>query len=609
MLRPSVSGNCGAASAPREYAWGDLQKMADQTILKQDGMLRAICGADRMCLPAGVFSISQEGILITDARRCIVDVNPAFSRLTGYARNDVLGMTPALLKSGRHGASFYAAMRSALENEGAWRGQVWNRRRDGSVFPAMVAINAIADEAGGIANYVGVFSDISEIKRHEAELDLVAHHDALTGLPNRRLLADRLQQARSRAKRRGKVLAICLLDLDNFKSVNDQHGHEAGDELLVAVANCLRRTLRADDTLARLGGDEFVLLYNDFEHEEECCQALDRALAALSALRASREGRIAVSASVGVTLFPRDEADDEALLRHADQCMYWAKRAGKNRYHVYDPAMDTGLWTPREERRCIAEALERREFILHFQPKINLISREVIGVEGLIRWQHPVRGLLPPGEFLPILVNTQLEVAMGEWVMEAALQQMSAWDAGGLRMKVSVNVSPDHLRQSDFALRLRALLERYPKVPPSDLELEIQEGASLGEAEQAARTLAECLVLGVQFALDDFGTGSSSLTYLRRLLVKSVKIDHSFVRDMLDDPEDHGIVDGVIRMTHALNHDVIAEGVETVRHGDALIKLGCHFGQGYGIARPMPAADLPAWFNDWRAKTIARQGL
>ncbi len=582
--------------------------MADQTIYMQDGLALALCDVNRTCLAAGVFAVSQEAIVITDARRNIVDVNPAFSRITGHSRDEAIGRTPGLLKSGRHASAFYAEMNVALATSGAWRGEIWNQRKCGETYPAMLAINAVTDGEGRIRNYIGMFSDISKIKQHLAELDLVAHYDTLTGLPNRRLLADRMRQARSRAKRGGKLLAVCFLDLDGFKSVNDEYGHEAGDALLVAVARCLQGTLRADDTLARLGGDEFVLLYNDFEHEEECFHALGRALRALSGLKELNGHPVAVSASIGVTLYPRDDGDSEALLKHADQCMYWAKLAGKNRYHVYDPLLDAQIATRREERQCIADALAGNEFILHFQPKINLVNGEVIGVEGLIRWQHPVRGLLPPGDFLPILVNTQLEVELGEWVIEAALCQMAAWDADDLRMKVSVNVSPDHLRQTDFALRLQAMLERHPGVPPENLELEILESASLGDAEHASRTLAQCLALGVQFALDDFGTGSSSLTYLRRLLVQSVKIDRSFVRDMLDDPDDHGMVDGVIRMTHALNHKVIAEGVESVRHGEALIKLGCHFGQGYGIARPMPAAELRGWIDARQAGEQARGG-
>jgi diguanylate cyclase (GGDEF)-like protein/PAS domain S-box-containing protein len=585
----------------------NVVSMADRKIFRQEGLLPVTGSsqfdADRLRLAAEVFAVSQEGIVITDARHGIVDVNPAFTRITGHGRGEVIGKTPALMKSGRHGAVFYDAMKAALRNEGAWRGEIWNRRKCGEIFPASLSISAVVDAAGKARNYVGIFSDISRIKQHLAELDQFAHYDTLTGLPNRRLLADRMAQARSRARRQGKLLGVCYLDLDGFKPVNDEYGHEVGDALLVQVARALQRTLRADDTLARLGGDEFVLLYNDLEHEEECCQALDRVLAAVSALTEVDGRPVAVSASVGVTFFPRDDAGADALLRHADQCMYWAKGAGKSRYHIYDPELDVQIAARQQEQQLVADALERREFVLHFQPKINLVNREVIGAEGLIRWQHPQRGLLLPGDFLPTLANTQLAIALGEWVIEEALRQMSEWHAAGLRMKVSVNVSPDHLRQPDFAQRLRAMLERHPAVPPDSLELEILESASIGEAEHAARTLAECLALGVQFSLDDFGTGSSSLTYLRRLLVQSVKIDHSFVRDMLDDPQDRGIVDGVIRMSHALDHKVIAEGVESARHGEALIKLGCHFGQGYGIARPMPATDLPGWVGDWRAQS------
>jgi diguanylate cyclase (GGDEF)-like protein/PAS domain S-box-containing protein len=557
-------------------------------------------------LAASVFASSQEGILISDAENRIIDVNPAFTRITGFAREEMLGRDPGCLSSGRQDKEFYAAMWAAIETQGGWQGEIWNRRKSGEAYPELLSINAVTDDRGRVRHYVGVFSDITTYKAHEAELDRIAHYDVLTGLPNRRLLGDRLDQAIARARRSGRILAVCYLDLDGFKPINDRYGHDTGDRFLMEIARRLQRVSRGDDTLARLGGDEFVLLWNDIQQDSECIVALDRILAEVAAPMMIDGAQMAVSASIGVTLFPRDNADADSLLRHADQAMYRAKEDGKNRFHLYDPEHDRQVRARRDMLRRLGEALQQREFVLYYQPKVHLTEGTVIGVEALIRWQHPEQGLLAPGEFLDYLAGSELEAAVGEWVIDTALAQVAAWNEAGLDLQVSVNISPDHLQRPDFVERLAGALARHPAVARDQLELEILESAAIGDMDSASRILADCLALGVRFALDDFGTGYSSLTYFRKLPVHTLKIDQAFVRDMLDDPEDLGIVDSVIRLAYVFNRPVIAEGVETLEHGAMLVYLGCYLGQGYGIARPMPAAQVEAWVRHWQGQSAWR---
>lgn len=557
---------------------------------------------EELKLAASVFESSYDGILITDHDNRILDVNPAFCRITGYAREEVLGHSPGLLKSGRQGPEFYARMWHELLATGHWRGEIWNRRKNGEVYAELLSISVLRDERGEIRHFIGVFTDISRIKEHEAELDRIAHYDTLTGIPNRRLLADRLSQAIARAQRSGRALAVCYLDLDGFKPVNDQYGHAAGDALLIEIAHRLRAILRGEDTLARLGGDEFVLLLTDLARAEECQTALDRVLAAASAPVRVGEATVQVSASIGVTLYPRDDSDADTLLRHADQAMYLAKSAGKNRYHFFDLDEDRQLQARRQHLARLAEALAQNEFELHYQPKIDLLDGRVIGAEALLRWRHPEQGLLMPSAFLPVLLGSDLEIAVGDWVIEQVLSQIAAWRRLELDFVVSANISAEHLLHGDFVVRLREALMRHPDVPPDRLELEILETAALADMEKAARVLNACIALGVRFSLDDFGTGYSSLAYFRNLPVEMLKIDQTFVRDMLDDPNDLGIVESVVKLAQAFNRPVIAEGVESLEHGALLIHLGCRLGQGYGIARPMPAAELPEWLARWRTR-------
>ncbi|GAA5182167.1 hypothetical protein GCM10025771_30790 [Niveibacterium umoris] len=555
----------------------------------------------RMRLSASVFAHSYDGIMIVDLEGRIVDTNPAFTRITGYTRDEVVGQNPRILASGRHGTDFYAGMWASLHERDFWQGEIWNRRKTGETYAEKLAISAIRDDEGKLQQYVGISSDITSSKLHEAELDRIAHFDSLTGVPNRRLLADRLERAIAHARRAGKLLAVCYLDLDGFKPVNDLHGHAVGDELLVEITRRLQGQLRGDDTIARIGGDEFAILINDLSEANEVEVALERLLCAVATPVLVQGQELAVSASIGVTLYPTDDVDAEPLLRHADHAMYQAKEAGKNRFFLFDPDRDRKAQTHRLQLMRLREALNENEFVLHYQPKVDLVSGEVVGAEALIRWQHPERGLLMPGEFLASLAGSELQRGVGEWVIDSVLAQIVSWNAEGLALTASANVSAEHLLQPDFADRMQAALARHPAVDPRSLELEILESAALSDMNQAARVLERCRSMGLRVALDDFGTGYSSLTYFRTLPIDVLKIDRSFVCNMLGDKDDRGIVEIVVRLAEAFHCGVVAEGVETQAHGELLVGLGCRVAQGYGIARPMPPEELPSWVRAWQA--------
>jgi diguanylate cyclase (GGDEF)-like protein/PAS domain S-box-containing protein len=559
---------------------------------------------ERQKLAASVFDHAHEGIMITDPRGRIIEVNDTFSELTGYSRAETIGQTTELLKSGHHTPEFYLDMWQAIQKAGYWQGEVWNRKKSGQIFVEQLTISTVRDRQGEVSHFVGIFTDITLIKEHQQRLEHLAHFDALTQLPNRMLLSERMQLAMAQTARSGQTLAVCYLDLDGFKPVNDLYGHSAGDRLLVDVAQRLKACLRGGDTVSRLGGDEFVLLFSGLENVHECDLAIARIIATLTRPFKIDEYSIDISASIGVTLYPQDGADADTLLRHADQAMYAAKQAGRNRYHLFDPENDRRARLHRDELEQISEALAKGEFALYYQPKVDMRLGIVIGAEALIRWHHPTRGLLLPGEFLHVVDGSELAIELGDWVIREALRQLDAWVGEGLDFSVSINIAGDHLQHPGFAQRLGELLAAHPRVPPGRLELEILETAVLEDIGLVAQLFAECRKLGVSFALDDFGTGYSSLTYFRRLPADVLKIDQSFVRDMLEDPEDLAIVEGVIGLTQAFKRKVIAEGVETVEHGLALLLLGCDHAQGYGIARPMPAESLPAWIQNFRCDDL-----
>lgn len=469
-------------------------------------------------------------------------------------------------------------------------------------------------ENGQAVRLTGIFQDISEqkiaqlalknayveLEKSNGMLEHIAHYDALTHLPNRVLLADRMQQAMHQCQRRGNSLAVAFLDLDGFKTVNDMYGHSMGDELLITVAARLRSALREGDTLARIGGDEFVAILSDLEHGKDCEPVLGRLLSAAAEPITLHHVELQVSASIGVTIYPQDGVDAEQLLRHADQAMYLSKQTGKNCFHLFDVAQDAAIKIQRDDLTRIQQALMHREFVLYYQPKVNMRTGVVFGAEALIRWQHPTKGLLTPANFLPAVENHLFSIELGEWVIANALAQMMQWREQGLQLSVSVNVGGLQLQQADFTQRLRKTLEAYPPSLYPMLELEILENSALDDIEQVSQVIQCCQELGIRFALDDFGTGYSSLRYLKRLPAEILKIDQSFVRDMLEDEGDLTIIKGVIGLAAAFHRSVIAEGVETIEHGEKLLSIGCDNAQGYGIARPMPAELIPEWIRQWR---------
>ncbi len=553
-------------------------------------------------LAASVFTHAREGIVITDMHANILDANASYSRITGYPHDELLGNNPRLLKSGRQSPDFYLQLWEKLRVEGFWEGELWNRRKDGEHFAEHLTISAVHNAAGNTQNYVGIATDVTADHEYRRQLEHVAYHDRLTGLPNRVLLADRLDVAMAQCLRHEQVLAVVYLDLDGFKAVNDVHGHETGDRMLIEISNRMKNVLRESDTLSRMGGDEFVAVLTELANVGDCEPILGRLLEAAAEPVGVDGLLLRVSASMGVTVFPVDKVDADQLLRHADQAMYVAKQAGKNRHHFFDIEQETAVKLQREGVEYIRQALDQRELVLHYQPKVNIRTGAVVGAEALIRWQHPQRGLLAPGAFLPMVEGHAMGVVLGEWVISTALDQLSAWNAAGLELSVSVNVGAQQLQHKLFVQRLAQALVAHPDVRPGQLELEILETNALEDVAQISQLMHACLGLGVSFALDDFGTGYSSLTYLKRLPAALLKIDQSFVRDMLTDPDDLAIVQGVIGLAGVFRRAVIAEGVETQAHGAKLLELGCEQVQGYGVARPMPAADFPAWVAQWRTR-------
>ncbi len=571
---------------------------------------------DQLRLSASVFTFSREAITITDTRGNIIDVNEAFTRITGYSREEVLGKNPRMLRSGRHDKAFYAAMWQQLKSQGHWAGEIWNQRKNGEMYPELLTISSVLDKEGKPMHYVGLFADISDQIAYQQALELSAHYDALTGLPNRILLGDRLHQAMAQVQRHHKSLAVAYLDLDGFKAINDNYGHDVGDRFLVALAERMQKALREIDTLARLGGDEFVAVLLDLE-KDNYEPLLNRLLVAAAQAVLVDDLELQASASVGLTFYPQsEEVDPDQLLRQADQAMYQAKLAGKNRFHLFDSEQDRNLRGRYESLDRVRLAIEQDEMVLYYQPKVNLQTGECVGFEGLVRWQHPGQGLLRPHFFLPLIEEHALASALDEWVINAGLRQLDQWRQAGKHYQLSLNVSAYQLQQPDFLNRLRILLAQYPAVDPCQLELEVLETSTLHDLKQISQVICDCHRLGVDFALDDFGTGYASFNFLKQLPVSHLKIDSVFVRDMLNDSDDLTIVDAVLGLARAFRCKVTAEGMETVEHGRYLLQLGCELAQGNAIAHPMPVEDLAGWLAQWQpdsqwhaVRRVSRQNL
>ena len=510
------------------------------------------------------------------------------NRLTPFL---LLSVAAFFLKGMRAGAWWLGAIVAAIV--GGYFVQGTNALVSGlDLVSAVLYLAAMA----GIFYYHESVEVDRQRRRREDELQRLAHYDALTGVPNRVMLADRMAQALARAKRDQGLLAVCYLDLDGFKPINDRHGHAVGDRVLVEVTGRIRDCVREDDTVARLGGDEFVVLLVGLRATEECVGSLQRMLESIHRPIAVDGHVVGLSASIGVALYPEDEEDADTLLRHADQAMYLAKLAGKNRFHLFDPASDRRARSHHQLLQEIRQGLAGGEFELYYQPKLDLAVRRLAGAEALIRWNHPQRGLLLPGEFMRAVENTELEIELGEWVIATAADQLRRWRDAGFRIQVSINISAYHFQAPGFVPRLREQAQRYgPAAGERWLQIEVLETAALEDIVGISALIAACRELGIGFALDDFGSGYSSLTYLSQLDVDTLKIDQSFVRDMQSDKGDHAVVQGIIALARAFDMHCVAEGVESEAIHQALLQMGCETGQGNGIGLPMPAVELARW--------------
>jgi len=578
-----------------------IARLRIANLLERDSMRRElVIKEQQQRLAASVFSHSHDGIIISDADNNIIDVNRSFCRITGYQAVDVLGKNPRFLQSGKQKKAFYQHMWQHLLKENNWTGEFWNKHKDGHLFAIQTSISVIKDLTGNIDHYVAVFSDITLRKTHEQALKKIAYFDELTGLPNRTLLADRMNQSIAQTQRNGKTMAFCFLDLDGFKQVNDRFGHNVGDQLLIEVAKRISACLRKIDTLSRIGGDEFVLLLVDLNAADEFIGSVERILEVLQQVFTIEKHSIAISVSIGVTLFPQNDKDPDTLLRHADQAMYMAKQKGKNQYYLFDLNQDRQLYEQEQSILRVKQGLLDNEFVLYYQPRVNLKNARVLGFEALIRWQHPEKGLLPPAEFLPVIDDTVCMLELSDWVIATAMKQLDQWQKAGKRLSISVNIAPCHLVREDFVAQLKQHIDHYPNVSPEYLELEILETAALDDVIRVSEIMKDCMSLGVDFSLDDFGTGYSSFTYLKNLPAKTLKIDQTFVRDMLVDDDDLSIIIGTMGLAKAFHRDVIAEGVETIEHAKKLLSMGCELAQGYGIARPMPVDKIDAWLQQWQ---------
>ena len=539
-------------------------------------------------LTAKVFDTSGNGMLISDKNNIIVAINPAFSAITGYAPEEIVGKTPKILSSGRHDKAFYHALWQALETQGMWQGEIWDRRKNGEVYAEWLTINTVKNPRGEVTHYIAIFSDITERKAQAERVEYMATHDTLTGLPNRALFSELLNKSLADARRANEHVAVLFLDLDRFKIVNDTLGHGVGDLLLDTVADRLRAATRAGDIVARQGGDEFIIALPRLATQQDAALIADKIGNALNHPCILAGHELHISTSIGIALFPEDGADATTLLKNADAALYRAKAMGRNNFQFFTADMNSNTAERLALENALRRALERQELSLHYQPQVDLPSGRIVGAEALLRWQHPEWGIVSPARFMPIAEESGLINAIGAWVLTEACREAQSWSAPNDYSSVAVNLSAVQLRQLDLVNLVEAALTETG-LAPARLELELTENTIMRDTA-ATRSAFEALhALGVKFAIDDFGTGYSSLTYLRQLPIDKLKIDRSFVADIPQSADASAIAATIVRMGASLGLQTIAEGVETQEQYDWLAHAGCHQAQGYLIAKPMPA--------------------
>lgn len=539
-----------------------------------------------------IFETAKDGLAILDMQSNFLEFNDAYLEMTGFTREELLSKSCIELTIPEDISRSMEALATVKEIGFLKNFEKTCQVKDNKKLTINMALTLLPDKE----RILIISKDISAKKEYENHLEHIAHYDALTGLPNRILNADRLRQAILQANRRDEQIAVLFLDLDGFKEINDMYGHAIGDEFLKTLSIKMKEVLREEDTISRMGGDEFVAILGGLNDTSDAILIIQRLLGTAGNTIQLGDISVQASASIGVTFYPQfEDVDADQLIRQADQAMYEAKQSGKNRFYIFDPEHDRTIRSHHKNIDRIQQALNNNEFELYYQPKINLRTGELLGSEALIRWIHPEKGLIPPLDFLPIIEDHSLVIDVGEWVIHEALNQIQRWKNEGLEISVSVNVGARQLLREDFVSRLKAIIQEHPNVDSSKLEIEILETSALEDISLASDIIQECKTIGIDFSLDDFGTGYSSLSYLKRLPVTSIKIDQTFVRDILTDYSDLAIVEGVINLASAFERKVIAEGIETKEVEQKLISLGCEFGQGFSIAHPMPAKQMSQW--------------
>lgn len=582
--------------APKDAGVGEVAQLS-RSIHTMVGKLTAEIrerklAQDELRLNAAVFANNSEAIVITDEHNNIMRVNDAFVRITGYTPEEVIGKNPRIFSSGKMDDEFYQRMWDEFLSNDGWSGEIWNKRKNGELYPEWLILSLIRDESGKVTNYIAIYSDITERKREEERIQFLASHDVLTQLPNRFLLSDRITQALAYAERNNAKVGVLFIDLDHFKNINDSLGHDVGDELLKQVAIRMSRCLRRADTIARLGGDEFVAVLPEIGSENEAAFVGEKIVEAFSEQFSVDGHQLSITPSIGISMSPDDGVIAVDLLRKADMAMYRAKEVGRNTIQFYRPEMTIHITERLQLEMDLRHAIENNELFLVYQPKINLESGEVVGLEALLRWQHPVRGMVPPGQFIGVAEESGLILEIGDWVLHQACMQGRMWQAQGhILVPIAVNVSGVQFRRGQCLKRLRTILNETG-FDPQMMEIEITESVLMEMGDAGHQLLADLRELGVRLSLDDFGTGYSSLSRLKTFPLDCIKIDQSFIRDISTDPNDAAIVRAVLSMAHEMSLRVIAEGVETQEQLAFLQELHCEEYQGYLYSRPLPAQEI-----------------
>ncbi len=560
--------------------------------------LASLFGLDTfLSVSHAIIQEADEGIIVTDSEGHILLANPAFETVTGYTQEEVLGKKPNILRSGLHDRKFYENMWETLRDHGVWKGEIWNKRKNGELFVEWLTIKAIYDATENPTHYVAIFSDVTQHKRTMEQLARLSNYDLLTSVPNRQLFTKRLQHLLDMARRYNQQLAILFLDLDRFKYINDELGHYNGDILLKKVANRLKKLLRTKDTLARIGGDEFVVILPKLKDVQEAVSIAEQMVESLQAPFMLNGKDVYMSASIGISMYPNDGDDGETLLRRADRAMQKAKESGRNRFELYTAKLDYQSEVVMLEN-YLRKAIERNELLVYYQPVVHMKTKKIEALEALIRWQQPNIGFVSPAQFIPLAEETGLIVPITKWLFEQACIHIKAMHQFAPHMKIGINISAVHFQQDDFVEQLSTIVKQND-VHPRFFKLELTESTIMPNAEESVQKLVQLKQCGFKLAIDDFGTGFSSLSYLHRFPIDILKIDQSFIRRLSLYSDDATIVSTIIMMAHHLHLSVVAEGVETEQQYEFLNKQQCDMAQGYYIAKPMPIDEVQHFIQEW----------